>query len=125
ATLDGKSLRISLETGGRAFTVAYSTTSSDGTFTTEETPFEKRLAEATITLSEDLDHNGTVAASETLKPGEVWAIVVDGIDFSYITQKGDTPTTVAQKLAEQINTADAATTDLNGGSAGGRSVAAA
>ena len=124
AQLSSSSLTVTLQTGGQPFTLAYSTTAADGAFAVEETPYERRWQSASITLTDDLDGNGTVVASEVLKQGDVWSVTLDGTEFSYTAPAGATLTSIAQQLAQQINAADTASNIFTGRTAGGRTYVA-
>ena len=92
-----KGVKVVLATQGKAFNVAYSTSSDDkvnpasGSTALSETPFEQRLQSAAITLSSDINQNGTVStfnlseggtASESIRPGEIWTITLNGTDWT-------------------------------------------
>ena len=124
ANSSSSALTVTLQTGGQPFTLAYSTTAADGAFAVEETPYEQRWQSASITLTDDLDGNGAVSASEVLKQGDVWSVTLDGTEFSYTAPSGATLTSIAQQLAQQINAADTAANIFTGRAAGGRTYVA-
>ena len=118
-----KGVEITLVTGGKSFTVALKTISSDGKspssgeFTQNEIPFEKRLQTAEFSLSSDANNDGTIStvslldgavANETISIGEVWSVTLNGEDYLYTTVVGDTLASIEQGLNASINAAHSA-----------------